>query len=82
MPVYITSANTFVSDEGIPPAQNYPRGWLTTALEVIDQEPQVQALCWFMDYFPHDVQWDYFSLTQHPGRLLDATEEFDALLER
>jgi len=81
LPVYITSTNTFTPDEGVPPAQNYPPGWLTTALEVIDQEPQVKALCWFLDYFPHDTQWDYFSLTLHPGRLIDAAEEFDALLE-
>ncbi len=81
LPVYITSANTFTPDRGVPPAQNYPRGWLTAALEVIDAEPQVQALCWFMDYFPHDTQWDYFSLTLHPGRLIDAAEEFEALLE-
>ncbi|MDA8186680.1 MAG: hypothetical protein M0T85_00870 [Dehalococcoidales bacterium] len=49
LPVYITSANTFAPDDGTPPAQNYPRGWLTAALEVIDQEPQVQALAWFID---------------------------------
>jgi hypothetical protein len=81
LPVYVTSTNTFTPDAGVPPAQNYPQGWLTTALEVIDQEPQVQALCWFLDYFPHDTQWDYFSLTLHPGRMVDAAEEFDALLE-
>jgi hypothetical protein len=75
LPVYVTSSNTFTPDENVPPAQNYPRGWLTTALGVIDAEPQVQALCWFIDYFPHDTQWDYFSLTLHPGRLIDAAEE-------
>jgi hypothetical protein len=80
LPVYVTAANTFTPDEGIPPAQNYPRGWLTTALEVINEEPQIRALCWFMDYFPHDTQWEYFSLTRQPGRLLDAAEEFDLLL--
>lgn len=80
LPVYITAANTFAHDEGIPPAQNYPRGWLTTALEAINGEPQVQALCWFMDYFPDDTQWEYFSLTRHPGRMIDAAEEFNALL--
>lgn len=82
LPLYITSSNTFTPDENVPPAQNYPRGWLTTALEVINGEPQVQALCWFIDYFPHDTQWDYFSLTLHPGRLIDAAEEFDMLLQR
>ena len=80
LPVYVTSANTFAPDEGIPPAQNYSRGWLTTALGVIDEEPQVQALCWFLDYFPHSAQWEWFSLTRQPGRMLDAAEEFDALL--
>jgi len=81
LPVYITATNTFAPDEGTPPAQNYPRGWLTTALEVINGEPQVQALCWFLDYYPHTTQWDWFSLHRRPGRLIGAAEEFDALLE-
>ena len=81
LPVYITSTNTFAPDEGTPPAQNYPPGWLTTALEVINGEPQVQALCWFLDEDRSgDPRWDWFSLTQHPGRLIYAAEEFDALL--
>jgi hypothetical protein len=82
LPLYVTSTNTFTSDEGVPPVQNYPKGWLTSALEVIDREPQVQALCWFLDYFPHDVQWEHFSLTRQQGRMIDAAEEFDALLRR
>ena len=81
LPVYVTAANTFTPDEGIPPAQNYPKGWLTAALEVINEEPQVQALCWFLDYFPYDTQWEWFSLTRQPGRMIDAAEEFDALLQ-
>jgi len=80
LPLYVTAANTFSPDEEIPPAQNYPRGWLTTALQVVNGEPQIKALCWFIDYFPHDTQWEWFSLTQQPGRLLDAAEEFDLLL--
>ncbi len=80
LPVYVTSTNTFTTDEGIPPAQNYPRGWLTTALAVVNEEPQVQALCWFLDYFPHDTQWEHFSLTRQPGQMVDAAEEFDTLL--
>ena len=80
LPVYVTSTNTFTPDEGIPPAQNYPPGWLTAALEVVNAEPQVKALCWFLDYFPHDAQWEWFSLTRQPGRMIDAAEEFDALL--
>lgn len=80
LPVYIISTNTYDREANIPPAQNYPAGWLTTALEVINAEPQIQALCWFLDDFPHSDQWDWFSLTEHPGRLVDAAEEFDALL--
>ena len=78
--MYITTANTYISGEGIPPSQNYPAGWLTTALEVIDEEPQVHALCWFIDDFPHDTQWDQFSLTQRAGLMDEAANEFDALL--
>lgn len=80
LPVYVTSTNTFTPDTGTPPAQNYARGWLSNALDVINREPQIKALCWFIDYFPHDSQWDLFSLTKKPGRLIDADEEFDALL--
>lgn len=80
LPVYIVSTNTFDREAGVPPAQNYPRGWLTTAAEVVAAEPQIMALCWFMDEFPHGDEWDYFSLTEHPGRMVDAAEEFDRLL--
>jgi len=80
LPVYIISTNTYDREAGIPPAQNYPRGWLTAALDVIDAEPQIVALVWFLDDFPHGDQWDWFSLTRKPGRLVDAAEEFDALL--
>jgi hypothetical protein len=80
LPVYIISTNTYDREAGIPPAQNYPRGWLTAALDVIDAEPQVAALCWFLDDFPHSDEWDWFSLTEQPGRLVDAAEEFDTLL--
>lgn len=81
-PMYITSANTFAPDEGTPPAQNYPRGWLTSALEAIDEEPQVLALAWFMDGPLGDDQWEWFSLSKRSGRMIDAAEEFDALLQR
>jgi hypothetical protein len=80
VPVYVVSTNTYNRAADIPPAQNYPAGWLTSALEVINGEPQIKALCWFLDDFPHSDQWDWFSLTEHPGRLVDAAEEFDALL--
>jgi hypothetical protein len=80
LPVYIISTNTYDREAESPPAQNYPRGWLTTALEVVNAEPQIVALCWFLDDFPHSDQWDWFSLTKQPGRLVDAAEEFNALL--
>ncbi|HOU15310.1 MAG TPA: hypothetical protein PKZ84_19560 [Anaerolineae bacterium] len=82
LPVYIISTNTYDREAGIPPAQNYPRGWLTTALDVINAEPQIVALVWFLDDFPHGDQWDWFSLTRKPGRLVDTAEEFDTLLRR
>ncbi len=80
LPVYIISTNTYDREADIPPAQNYPRGWLTTALEVVDAEPQIHALCWFLDYFPYDTQWERFSLSGQTGRMVDAATEFDALL--
>jgi hypothetical protein len=83
LPVYINSANTFAPDEGIAPTQNYARGWLTSAFDVINGEPQVQALCWFLDDdFSKDTRWDGFSLTKQIGRMKDAAEEFDALLQQ
>ncbi|MGC9522917.1 MAG: hypothetical protein ACP5HG_13670 [Anaerolineae bacterium] len=81
LPAYIVSTNTYDRAAGIPPAQNYPRGWLTTALGVANEEPQIKALVWFLDEFPHGDDWDWFSLTEQPGRLVDAAEEFDALLQ-
>ena len=51
-------------------------------MEEIGEEPQVQALCWFLDEDRSgDKRWDLFSLTQKPGRLVDAADEFDALLQ-
>lgn len=82
LPVYITSANTFIPAVGVPPAQNYPRGWLSSALSVVNSEPQIQALCWFLDDLPGDAQWENFSLTRRRGRLVDAAEEFEELLKR
>jgi hypothetical protein len=81
LPVYITATNTFQPDSGLEPAENYPSGWLSTALEVINQESQVVALCWFLDLFPHDDQWDSFSLTEAHGLMADAANEFDSLLQ-
>ena len=83
IPVYITSTNTFTADEGAPPAQNYPEGWLAAAMEEVAQEPQVQALCWFVDNERSgDGRWDWFSLAERSGRLVYAAEEFDGLLEQ
>jgi hypothetical protein len=79
-PAYITSTNTFAPGEGTPPAQNYPKGWLTTALQVINEEPQVAALCWFMDGPLEDEQWQWFRLSRPTGNTIDAATEFDALL--
>ena len=80
LPAYITATNTWTSDTQIPPAQNYPAGWLTTALAEVGREPQIQALCWFVDA-PLGEMWVEFSLSQHPGRLYDAASEFDRLLQ-
>ncbi|MDA8217742.1 MAG: hypothetical protein M0Z94_09020 [Dehalococcoidales bacterium] len=80
LPAYITSTNTYAPDEGTPPAENYPPGWLTTALHVVDQEPQIQALCWFIDGPLADDQWDPFSLARPTGNLQAAADEFDQLL--
>jgi len=80
LPVYITSVNTFTFDTQIDPEQNYPPGWLTTALNEVNFIPQVQALCWFVDY-PYD-KWAGFSLRLQPGFLKQAALEFDRLLQQ
>ncbi len=79
-PVYINASNTFDSETGRLPADNYPEGWLSSALEAINQEPQIRMLGWFMDWFPHDDQWALFSLTAPRGLLIEASREFDTLL--
>ncbi len=80
-PVYINASNTFDSATGSLPVDNYPSGWLNNALKVIDQEPQIYVLGWFMDGFPHDEQWEMFSLNTPRGLLVDAAEDFDGLLQ-
>ncbi len=80
LPAYIISTNTYDREAGIPPAQNYPSGWLGAALDVVNDEPQIAALVWFLDEFPHSDEWDWFSLTEQSGRLADAAREFDTLL--
>ncbi len=79
-PVYINASNTMDSETGRCPSDNYPPGWLGNALKAINQEPQIQMLGWFMDWFPHDEQWAMFSLTAPRGLLIEASQEFDALL--
>jgi hypothetical protein len=81
LPIYIISTNTYDRAAEVPPAQNYPPGWLTTALEVVNDEPQIVALCWFLDTFPHSDQWSWFSLSERRGRLVDAADEFELLLQ-
>lgn len=83
LPIFISATNTFAPDEGILPSENYPRGWLTSALDTINNEPQVMALSWFID-FDHsgDNRWDGFALGKGQGKMKDAAEEFDALLAR
>ena len=79
LPVYITSTNTYAPDTQIEPIQNYPAGWLTTAATVINREPQIKALCWYVD-LPYD-KWSSFSLRMHVSRLGNAAKEFDQLLQ-
>lgn len=79
-PVYINASNTFDGLTGSVPADNYPVGWLTTALEEVEKVPQIYALCWFMDGFSHDEQWIMFSLITARGLLIEAAQEFDQLL--
>ena len=79
-PVYINAANTFDGETGSSPADNYPPGWLSSALKAVNREPQIETLAWFLDSFPHDDQWAMFSLTAPRGLLVDAAQEFDALL--
>lgn len=81
LPLYISATNTYHPQQGTPPAENYPQGWLTSALDVANGDPQVAALIWFMDYFPHDDQWDFFSLSERRGQLVEADEEFTELLQ-
>jgi hypothetical protein len=81
-PAFITSSNTFAPEEDIPPAQNYPQGWLTSALREVEAEPQIEALCWFLDADRSgDARWDWFSLAQGSGRMTYVAEEFDLLLQ-
>lgn len=82
-PVYLTSVNTYTAAEGVPPAQNYPAGWLTAAWQEVRTRPQVEALCWFVDLERSGADtWDRFSLSRRPGRLIYAAEEFEILLQK
>ncbi|MCG8351333.1 MAG: hypothetical protein MI924_26490 [Chloroflexales bacterium] len=81
LPAYISSTNTFTPDTGVPPAQNYPLGWLTTALDAVNSEPQLQALTWFVD-MPLGGMWNEFSMSRPLGRMHNAVSEFDLLLQQ
>lgn len=81
-PVYINSTNTFTPDQQVPPVRNYPKGWLTSALQAVNSEPQIHSPCWFMDDLPDDPNWDAYSLSNRQGKLANAVDEFDALLKR
>jgi hypothetical protein len=48
---------------------------------VVNADPRVHAMCWFLDLIPGDDSWDAFSLARGQGRMLYAAEEFDALLQ-
>ncbi|HEV8638504.1 MAG TPA: hypothetical protein VG370_30180 [Chloroflexota bacterium] len=82
LPLYVTATNTFAPDAPVPPAQSYRPGWLRTAAEVVETEPQVHALIWFLDDPTGDGAWDFFSLATRPGRLADAAADLDRLLAR
>jgi hypothetical protein len=80
LPAYITSTNTCTQHE-IPPALNYPPGWLTAALAEIRGAPQVRALCWFVDLDQSGSHaWDEFSLALRSGQMAAAADEYDRLL--
>jgi len=82
LPLYITSTNTYTPDNPIPPAQNYPRGWLRAAYAEVSAQPRVRSLIWFLDYDASgDHRWDAFSLSTGFGQMYEAARDFDALLE-
>lgn len=81
LPAFVSAANTYTPDIGAVPLQNYPDGWLTAALAEINREPQIQALCWFVD-LPFGETWQEWSLAQPQGNLFDAAAEFDRLLQQ
>lgn len=81
-PLYLTAVNTYVPDGTSTPAENYPDGWLTAALDEVEAHRQVAALIWFADTSPTDAQWQYFALMYPKGNLVDAAREFEQLLQR
>lgn len=81
LPLYITSTNTYTPDDPVPPAQNYPPGWLLAAYAEINAQPQVRSLIWFLDYDGSgDRRWDAFSLSTGFGQMYEAARDFEALL--
>lgn len=82
-PIVINATNTLdISNEESRPIDNYPKGWLTNALDVVNGEPQIIAMCWFIDTFTHDERWNDYSLGAQKGLLRDGALEFEELLER
>lgn len=84
-PVYITSTNTFAYDDAdgqTLPSEAYPAGWLTNALQVVNQEAQIESLCWFLDLIPDDQRWEAFSLSLGKGRMSTVANEFNQLLQK
>jgi len=81
LPLYITATNTYTPDDPVPPAQNYPPGWLQAAYAEINAQPQVRSLIWFLDYDGSgDRRWDAFSLSTGFGQMYEAARDFEALL--
>ncbi len=80
LPLYILGTNTYCFDVKAAPAENYPEGWLKSALQAVNGVPQIHALCWFMDYYPYDDRWKYYSLSSREGQMLYAADDFDELL--
>ena len=73
----------YTPDDPIPPAQNYPPGWLQAAYAEISAQPQVRSLIWFLDYDGSgDRRWDAFSLSTGFGQMYEAARDFEALLKR
>ncbi|MCZ7668019.1 MAG: hypothetical protein M5U34_12915 [Chloroflexi bacterium] len=79
-PVYINASNTFEQRNRTFSCRQLPRKLVEQCPEAINQEPQIRTLAWFPESLPHDEQWAMFSLTTPRALLIEASQEFDALL--